>query len=107
MALDDTAKLLVGLLVLFVLFPFVIMALIMPFGVTMMGPMYGTQTGGWFGLFALLPLAVLLLLGWLGYRLLAGEQGDDAAVRELREAYARGDLTTEEFEERLERLREP
>lgn len=108
MALDDAAKLLVGLLALLVLLPFIVMALVMPFGATMMGTSYGYHTGGWFGLFAFVPLLLLVILGWLGYRLLSGEGsggGEDPALDELRIAYARGDLTTEEFEERSKRLR--
>lgn len=106
MVTDDAVKLILALLALFVLLPFLVMAMMIPFGATMMGGTFGVHPGGWFGAFALLPLAILLIFGWLGYRLLAGE-GDEEALAELREAYARGDLTTEEFEKRLERLREP
>lgn len=107
MATDDITKLIVGLLAVFVLLPFVVMALMIPFGATMMGGSFGYYTGGWFWILAFVPFALLLLLGWLGYRTFAGEPAEDGALQELREAYARGDLTTEEFEERLERLREP
>lgn len=105
MALDDAAKLLVGLLALVIVLPFVVMALVMPFGATMMGTAYGYHTGGWFGLFAVVPLLLLVLLGWLGYRLLTDEDSEDQALETLRVAYARGDITTEEFEERSKRLR--
>ncbi|MFB6132571.1 MAG: SHOCT domain-containing protein [Halanaeroarchaeum sp.] len=107
MVSDDAVKLILALLALFVLLPFLVMAMMIPFGATMMGGTFGVHPGGWFGAFALVPLAVLLVFGWLGYRLFVGERDDDEALAELREAYARGDLTTEEFEERLERLREP
>lgn len=106
MALDDTAKLLIGLLALIVLFPVLVMALVMPFGSMMMGTTYGVYPGGWYAVFAIVPFVLVLLIGWLAYRFLSTESGEDPAVGELRDAYARGDLTTEEFEERLERLRE-
>jgi putative membrane protein len=106
MALDETATLLIGLLALVVLFPVFMMALVMPFGTMMMGTTYGTYTGGWYALFAIVPFVLLLLIGWVAYRFLSDENGEDPAVGELREAYARGDLTSEEFEERLERLSE-
>ena len=106
MALDDTAKLLIGLLALIVLFPVFVMALVMPFGAMMMGTSYGVYPGGWSALFAIVPFVLVLLIGWMAYRFLSGEHVEDPAVEELREAYARGDLTSEEFEERLERLSE-
>ena len=106
MATDDAVRILIGVLAALVLVPLLLVALMMPFGVMMMG-YGGYNMGGWYGgLFGLVPLLVLVVLGWLGYRLLTGERGRDPAVGELREAYARGELSTEEFEERLERLGE-
>lgn len=102
MALDDAGRLLVGLLAALILLPLLVVALIMPFG--MMG-YAGSGMGGWVGAFGLIPLLILVVLVWFGYRLLSGDAGPDRAVEELREAYARGDLTSEEFEERLERLK--
>lgn len=107
MALDDAAKLLIGLLALVLLFPLFVMAVVMPFGATMMGTSFGYHTGGWFGIFALVPIVLLVLVGWVAYRYLTDSAGTDRAVEALRAAYARGDLTTEEFEERLERLEGP
>lgn len=107
MAVDDTMKLLVAVLALIVLFPLLVMAFMMPFGTMMMGTSFGTTTGGWFGLFAIVPALLVLLIGWVAYRYLADGTGEKPAVEELRAAYARGDLTTEEFEERLERLEKP
>jgi|GEM_PF-110997 len=50
-------------------------------------------------------LAVLVAAGYLGYRaLVRRDGGDDRAIQELRTAYARGDLSDEEFERRRERL---
>lgn len=64
--------------------------------------------GGWFGLFGIVPLLLLVALVYLLYAGLTGGDGqtDDAALEELRAAYARGDLSDEEFERRRERLRE-
>jgi putative membrane protein len=73
------------------------------------GGMWGDGAGmaGWaFLLSALLRLALLAALvagGYLLYRELRSD-GEDAALEELRLAYARGDLSDEEFERRRERL---
>lgn len=88
------------------------------FGVVLMMPMmagagwgmYSTWHGtasGWAWLpMLVVPLLVLAGLGYLGYRVL--EQNDEAnqaaALDELRTAYARGELTDEQFERRRERL---
>jgi putative membrane protein len=82
----------------------------------MWGPMHdgwmgGGTTGGsvWWWAFALLwrlaLLGVLVVVGYLLYRAAAGER-TDPAVRELRSAYARGDISEEEYERRRERLEE-
>lgn len=69
----------------------------------------GDAAPGWAVVLAvalrLLFLAVLVGGGYLLYRALTG-QGDttDPAIEELRTAYARGDLSEEEFERRRERL---
>ena len=52
----------------------------------------------------LLFLAVLAGGAYLVYRAVADESGSDPALDELRRAYARGDLTDEEYENRRERL---
>ncbi|ELY51954.1 SHOCT domain-containing protein [Natronorubrum bangense] len=94
--------------VLIVLFALVAVPLVM-MGVTvpMMGGMHtgawgtGMGIGAWLWM-ALLPLLFLFLLGYGGYRLLGSH--DDTAVEELRRAYARGELTQEEYEKRRHRL---
>ena len=48
-------------------------------------------------------IALALGLGYLGYRAVT-ESGADPALGELKKAYDRGDLTREEYEERLEGL---
>ncbi|GAB6859912.1 SHOCT domain-containing protein [Haloplanus litoreus] len=95
-------------------------------GGTMGGPMGGPMMGGgmwgggtWGGetatgwvliaglLSRLLTLLVLVGAGYLGYRALTGRgDGADQAVEELRMAYARGDLTDEEYERRRQTLEE-
>lgn len=67
----------------------------------MTGPVWGWMVMGLFWL--LLIVAIVYLI----YR--AADGGDrsarqDPAIQELRQAYARGDLTDEEFENRRERL---
>ncbi|XVH33693.1 SHOCT domain-containing protein (plasmid) [Haloferacaceae archaeon DSL9] len=48
------------------------------------------------------PILLLFALGILCYQYLT--RGEDPAFRELRYAYARGDLSHEEYEQRRERL---
>lgn len=92
----------------------------MGFGLLGFGHMSGTMWGGgmWGDGFAfpfwaflisalgqLVFLAVLVLGAYLLYRrVITDSDGTDPALEELRRAYARGDLTDEEFERRRERL---
>lgn len=97
----------------------VLPALFMGFG--MMG--YGSMMGGTWGhgmwgdgtapvwvvlvgfVFRFLFLAAILAGGYFLYRAMTGSDGDgDPALEELRRAYARGDLTEEEYEKRRENL---
>ncbi|WP_436925026.1 SHOCT domain-containing protein [Halosimplex amylolyticum] len=69
----------------------------------------GGAMGGWLFVVGiamqLLFLAVLVGGAYLVYRAIAGsESGSDRAQEELRLAYARGDLTDEEYEQRRESL---
>ena len=68
---------------------------------TGMSPMWGIGM-------MLLFLLVLLGIGYLIYRAFTqgALNGTDSALKELRLAYARGDLSQEEFEQRREHLRE-
>lgn len=73
----------------------------------MMGQYGGT--GGWWPLVGMVvPLAFLLVLlggGYLVFRRVSEAQTSrNPAMEELRMAYARGDLSDEEFEKRRERL---
>lgn len=72
---------------------------------------YGGSTGLWPLIGSLVQIAILLALLGGGYLLIkrntADEAANSSAIAELRLAYARGDLTDEEFERRqgtLERL---
>lgn len=82
----------------------------------MMGGMWGggmgstTAVPGWaylLWMFArILLLVVVIGAGYLLYRGLVGDESeDDAALEELRLAYARGDLSDDEYERRRETLR--
>ena len=73
------------------------------------GPMTGGPVSPW--LWTLLWLVVLVAIVGIGYFLYGavtdtGPQRTDQAIEELRIAYARGELSDEEFETRLERLRQ-
>ena len=70
-----------------------------------MGGVFGGTMGLW-GLFWMALLVAIPL--YLGYVLLRRESGDEdgGAVAVLRERYARGDLSDEEFERRRIRLEE-
>ncbi|SDM00943.1 putative membrane protein [Halogranum gelatinilyticum] len=83
----------------------------MGYGGGMMGPMYGTDAPGWMlfvgALGQLLMLALLVGLGYLGYKALTNTGGRaDTAMEELRAAYARGDIDDDEFDRRKERLQD-
>lgn len=88
-----------------------ILAVMMAVAIPMMGAAgwghMSAGTGGWSGIFGfLLPLLVLLGTGYVLY-LAAGngrERRTDEAIDELRSAYARGELSDEEFESRRSNL---
>lgn len=89
----------------FVLFPMFLMG----FGMMGFGPMMGGTWGGgtmpgWMSIIGLvmqlLFLAALVGGGYLLYRAVGRESGSDQALEELQLAYARGDLTDEEYEQR-------
>ncbi|MEF8784445.1 MAG: SHOCT domain-containing protein [Haloarculaceae archaeon] len=114
---DDTRLVTIVLLIIgaFVIFPL----LFMGFGMMGFGPMMGGTWGsgmwgggtipGWMFIagivMQLLFLAVLIGGGYLIYRTVTGRDSDsDQALEELRLAYARGELTDEEYEQRREAL---
>lgn len=106
----DTTTLLLLLLGVLILLPLLTMG--MGFGGMMgYGGMMGQYggTGMWWPLVGLLvPLVFLLVILGGGYLVLQRATGSqtsrDPALEELRTAYARGDLSDEEFERRRERL---
>lgn len=111
---DGLLRVVLVVLAVLVLFPL----LMMLFSVPMMGMMGWGWGGGMNGGFSplwgvgmmLVWVAVLAGVGLLFYRMLAdagdSTPGTDRALEELRVAYARGDLTEEEFEERRSTLRD-
>ncbi|MFD1599151.1 SHOCT domain-containing protein [Halobellus rarus] len=85
------------------------------------GGMWGPMHDGWMGrgtaggaggwwvvalLWRLLLVAALVAGGYLLYRAASGDERSDSAIDELRSAYARGDLSEEEYDRRRERLEE-
>lgn len=104
---DSLFRVVIVVLAGILLLPLVLMATMLPV-LGMWGRGYaGDGMGGlWFWLLPWLGLfLIVLLLGYVLYRVLGGDSDGDRALEELREAYARGDLSTEEFDERRERLR--
>ncbi|WP_265109962.1 SHOCT domain-containing protein [Halosolutus halophilus] len=113
MATDDSiVRTLLLIIALVLLLPFLLMVLMAPTmgmwggGHMWDGGMWNGTTGAWMGIVMwLVFLLVILGIGYLLYRAIQ-EPGDesDAAIEELRTAYARGDLSEEEYENRRERL---
>ncbi|AUX09513.1 hypothetical protein AArcSl_1887 [Halalkaliarchaeum desulfuricum] len=71
------------------------------------GLMWNGAGASWMWLVVwLVPLLILLGVGYLLYRAFTRSDSEetDTALEELRIAYARGDLSEEEFEKRRERL---
>lgn len=97
----------VALVFVAVLVPLLMMLLAMPMMGFGMGFWNGTMGVTWPWLLAwLVHLGLFLAIGYVLYRALRGSTGreTDPALEELRSAYARGDLSSEEFEERRQRL---
>ena len=110
---DSVLRVILIGIVLILLLPVLMMAFAWP----MMGMWDGGHMWGWEGepvavwvmmLMWLVPLAVVLAVGYLLYRGLVRSKArsGDPALEELRLAYARGDLSDEEFETRRTRLRD-
>lgn len=104
-------RILLAIVVVIVLIPLLMMAFMMPM-MGMMGSGHmadGTSSGGgmWMWLpMLLVPLIIVGGIGYLLYRVLhqSGDVVSDPALKELRTAYARGELSDEEFESRRSRL---
>lgn len=114
---DD--KRLVTLLLVIIGAVFIVPLFFMGFGMMGFGPMMSGMWGGhmwgdgtmpgWMFIagivMQLLFLAALVGGGYLIYRAIAGDASDsDQALEELRLAYARGELTDEEYEQRRDAL---
>jgi putative membrane protein len=111
---DGLLRIVVIVLGVLLLFPLLMMVFAMP----MMGMMGWWWGGGMMNRFSplwgigmlLIWLVILLAIGYAIYRVLVGQvalgSGADPALEELRMAYARGDLTDEEFEERRHKLQQ-
>lgn len=110
---DDLVRTLVLVIAAIILLPFLMMALMMPvMGIWGWGHM--ADAGMWTGtpgtlawiVTSLIPLLVVIGIGYLVYRAFqdTGRRRTDPALEELRIAYARGDLSDEEFEQRRQRL---
>jgi len=110
---DDTLRIVLIVVGALVLAPILMMVLAFPlmgmWGGGMMGGYggYGMYGGSslWGIVMMLVWLVVLVGGGYLVYRWLSGSATDtDPALEELRLAYARGDLSEEEFEDRQSKL---
>lgn len=110
---SDGLVLVVLVVLVVVLVPLVMMALMLP-TMGMVGWWWGDGAMGpghvplWGLGVMLLWLAVPVGIGYVLYRGLVrrdDRRAADPAVEELRLAYARGDLSEQEFEDRLDRLR--
>ena len=109
---DGLLRIVLIVLAVIVLFPMLMMVFAAPM-MGMMGWWWGGGTAGglsplWGIGMMLVWLVVLVGIGYLLYRGLVGGVGSslttDRALEELRVAYARGDLSDEEFEERRAKL---
>jgi putative membrane protein len=109
---DGLLRIVLIVLAVIVLFPLLMMVFAMPM-MGMMGWWWGGGMAGglsplWGIGMMLVWLVVLVGIGYLLYRGLVGGVGSsltgDRALEELRVAYARGDLSDEEFEERRTKL---
>ncbi|WP_336339638.1 SHOCT domain-containing protein [Haloarcula brevis] len=108
---DGTVKLILVVLAILVLGPMLMMVLAFPlmgmWGGGMMGG-YGMYGGSWTWGFGMMLFWLVILIGggYLVYRWLSGGGGltADPALEELRIAYARGDISEEEYEQRRSKL---
>ena len=112
MTSDDSALWTAVYVVLFLLaIPVLMMLVMMPLMVGVGWDMHTAwhgSGGGWgWVLMWLVPILVLVGFGYLLYMLVGSnnKSHDPRAMDELRTAYARGNLSDEEFEKRRDRLR--
>lgn len=110
---DTLLRTLLVVIAAILLVPFLMMVFMMPmmgmwgWGHMWDGGMWNGTGATWMWLLMwLIGLAIVVGLGYLLYRAIRrpADRGTDTALEELRIAYARGELSDEEFEERRERL---
>ena len=110
---DRLIRIILIVIAVLVFSPLLMMAFAMPM-MGMMGwwggGMFGTRVSPLWGIGMMLVwLVVLVGIGYVLYRGLVGHVDTgrtiDPALKELRIAYARGELSEQEYEERRERLR--
>lgn len=89
--------------------PLVIMGVLMPLIVLVKGGQMMGAVGGLGMVVPIVPLTILVALAYILYTYSGGSdegrQKTGSSLEELRSAYARGDLSDEEFENRRDRLR--
>lgn len=115
---DPLVRSLLLIIAVIVLLPVLMMAVMMPMiGMWGGGHMWngGMWNGGmwdgtgatwmWIGMWVIV-LAIIVGIGYLLYRAVQSPTSSetDPAIEELRNAYARGEISDEEFEKRRERL---
>ncbi|HKL27876.1 MAG TPA: SHOCT domain-containing protein [Natrialbaceae archaeon] len=103
---DSLLRIVIIIAVILVVGPFVLMLLAAPFmgGMMMLG-LPGAGGFAFFGVFLMLLFPLLLIAaGVVLYRQWNDREREDAAMQELRMAFARGDIDREEFEERRDAL---
>lgn len=105
---DSLVRTLLIVVAVLLLVPFLMMVLMMPMmGAWGWGHVWDGTGATWMWLLMwVVPLAVVVGLGYLLYGAVRRSRGreTDPAIEELRLAYARGDLSDEEFEQRRDRL---
>ena len=118
MATDTADRRLITLVLTLVAVLVIVPVFGMGFGMMGGGPMHGTWAHGMWGdggtgpgwwllaalVFRVLFLAAIVGGGYLLFRAVTGDGDRDRAMEELRLAYARGDLTDEEYESRRQAL---
>ncbi len=106
---EEIPRWLIVLGVAVVAFPMLMMSLMLLVMGSMGGPMMGPADPGGLQFFAVVPLAIALVVAYGGYRALQAEgerEPDESAsepVERLRERYLAGELSEAEFERELER----
>ena len=110
---DSLIRTILIVIAVLLLLPFLMMVLMLPlmglwgWGHMWDGGMWNGAGGTWMWLLSsLVPLLLILGIGYLLYSAISqsGDRRTDPALEELKLAYARGDLSDEEFEKRRERL---